>query len=307
MKTNNDQPTVGQLLSRARQSKNWSLEEAAHLTKLRKDILSKLESDRYDLLPSHAYARGFIRIYARELGLNSLEMIKKFDGMVEMEEEVSEIRPETLEMLPETIHRGRFQIQQAGLLVIAITVGAGLLLGMLQLYRIWPRVAGQEPKAVEAKKAESTQQLPSKDVLKKDEPEVKKAQVVKDSENPEVKKAETVSNPTPTPTPTPVVDVKKAEPVAVPVTETTHRLQLMAEQDCWVKVVGTDKNGKETVLFEDTIPAGKTIPPDPDQAWVASAFDLTIRDTTLVNIILDGKNYGKYDQPGRQEFRVPAN
>ena len=62
--------TTGQKLSQARIAKSLSVEEVAHATKVRPDKVLALERDDYSHFPNNAYARGFLQIYGRYLGVD---------------------------------------------------------------------------------------------------------------------------------------------------------------------------------------------------------------------------------------------
>lgn len=88
--------TAGLILRQAREQKGLSLEEAARVTRIAKGYLKALEEDRSDKLPNEAYARGFLRAYARHLDLQEEEVLCAFAGSRHddsAQEEVSE--PET--------------------------------------------------------------------------------------------------------------------------------------------------------------------------------------------------------------------
>lgn len=70
--------TVGQLLHAERNRKNVSIEELSRSTKIDEKYISALESDRYDLLPSETFAKGFIRNISLSLGVNPEEYIAVF-------------------------------------------------------------------------------------------------------------------------------------------------------------------------------------------------------------------------------------
>ena len=74
--TNTAQPvpamseTVGRSLKHAREGRNMSLDEASRATKIRKEFLSAIEDDHFEMLPGDVFARGFVRSYADFLGLD---------------------------------------------------------------------------------------------------------------------------------------------------------------------------------------------------------------------------------------------
>jgi cytoskeletal protein RodZ len=62
--------TVGKKLQQARLAKQLSIEEAARVTRIRPDKLLDLEEDNYSNFPSMSYAKGFLLLYARFLGVD---------------------------------------------------------------------------------------------------------------------------------------------------------------------------------------------------------------------------------------------
>ena len=55
-----------------------SVEEIAGATKIRKGFLEALERNEFTALPAPAFTRGFVRAYARYLGLNPEEMVDRY-------------------------------------------------------------------------------------------------------------------------------------------------------------------------------------------------------------------------------------
>ncbi len=70
--------TVGQLLHSERNKKDISIEELSRATKIDGKYIEALESDRYDLLPSETFAKGFIRNLSLNLGSNPEDFIAVF-------------------------------------------------------------------------------------------------------------------------------------------------------------------------------------------------------------------------------------
>lgn len=67
--------TAGEILSAARQERNWDLEELSRRTKIQVRYLAAIEKSNLELLPQEPFVKGFIRAAAVELGL-------KPDGMI---------------------------------------------------------------------------------------------------------------------------------------------------------------------------------------------------------------------------------
>ena len=69
---------MGAYLRAARTEQRVSLERAAQDTKIKADFLMRMESDEFDFI-APAYARGFLRSYARFLGLDDEPFLEEFD------------------------------------------------------------------------------------------------------------------------------------------------------------------------------------------------------------------------------------
>jgi cytoskeleton protein RodZ len=71
-------PEVGQWLREARLRGGIELIEAEQATKIRVRYLRAMEDERWELLPAPAYARGFLRAYARFLGLDDEALVREY-------------------------------------------------------------------------------------------------------------------------------------------------------------------------------------------------------------------------------------
>lgn len=76
--------SVGELLRSAREAHGYSLVDVAQALKLTQRQVEALETERFDLLPGAAFARGFLRNYAKLLGLNPdplIQSLAQTDGV----------------------------------------------------------------------------------------------------------------------------------------------------------------------------------------------------------------------------------
>ncbi|RMF83667.1 MAG: helix-turn-helix domain-containing protein [Nitrospinota bacterium] len=67
--------SLGEFLKRERELRNVSLEEISSATKISIRYLEALEREEYDLLPAEAFVKGFLRAYARHIGIDPDEVI----------------------------------------------------------------------------------------------------------------------------------------------------------------------------------------------------------------------------------------
>lgn len=73
-----DGPDIGAALKAIRQFQGVSLQDVADATRIRQNYLSALEDMRIDELPSRPFAIGYVKAYARQLGLNQDEAVERF-------------------------------------------------------------------------------------------------------------------------------------------------------------------------------------------------------------------------------------
>jgi cytoskeleton protein RodZ len=87
--------TFGDELRREREIRGISLKEIADATKVSKRFLEAIERNDYRKLPAAVFTRGFIREYARYLGLNADDMVTRYMHYVETTSEEPPVRPLT--------------------------------------------------------------------------------------------------------------------------------------------------------------------------------------------------------------------
>lgn len=73
--------TPGQMLIQAREAKNLTLDDVSAQTRLSSQVLEALENDAYDNLGEPVYVRGYLRRYARLLGLSEDEVLQAHEAV----------------------------------------------------------------------------------------------------------------------------------------------------------------------------------------------------------------------------------
>lgn len=69
----------GDTLRTARESKNWPLPSVAKQLNLSERSLAQIEAGDFSQLPGHTFARGYVRAYAKLLGLDQNRLVQQFD------------------------------------------------------------------------------------------------------------------------------------------------------------------------------------------------------------------------------------
>ena len=70
--------SIGTYLRRERELRGLSLEEVADTTRIPLRSLEQLEAGDYAELPGDTFVRGFLRAYARAVGLSSDEALARY-------------------------------------------------------------------------------------------------------------------------------------------------------------------------------------------------------------------------------------
>lgn len=72
--------SVGTHLRREREARHVSLEEVAQTTRIPVRMLQHLEADETTELPGDVFVRGFIKSYARVLGVDASPLLRRYDN-----------------------------------------------------------------------------------------------------------------------------------------------------------------------------------------------------------------------------------
>lgn len=70
--------SIGEFFKQVRETKGLTIEEVASKTRIRTDFVKALEDGNFAKLPDQVFARGFVRSYARSLGLDEDDAIHRF-------------------------------------------------------------------------------------------------------------------------------------------------------------------------------------------------------------------------------------
>lgn len=70
--------SIGEFFKQVRETKGLTIDEVASKTRIRTDFVKALEEGNFAKLPDQVFARGFVRSYARSLGLDEDDAIHRF-------------------------------------------------------------------------------------------------------------------------------------------------------------------------------------------------------------------------------------
>ncbi|MBT1261722.1 helix-turn-helix domain-containing protein [Pseudomonas pergaminensis] len=275
----------GDTLRQARESNGWSLAEVALKLNLTTTSLGNLEAGAFDKLPGHTFARGYIRAYAKLLGIDQAVLVQEFDQFTGTDSQGSNVHG--LGRIEEPVRVSHTILRIVSLLLLIAVIGGGFVWWQDQASQRSKDLTSNAMEHVEVESADGTTQIHPLD-----EPEdqaVAEGQAAPEAplatEQPATESAPAATAAAPAPaTPaapahTPAAPVAQAHtpaaPAQAPATTapaapaapaisppTTPaliagdgRVQITFIADCWTQV--TDGNGK--VLFSGLKRKGDTL------------------------------------------------
>ena len=253
----------GDTLRQARESNGWSLAEVALKLNLTTTSLGNLEAGAFDKLPGHTFARGYIRAYAKLLGIDQAVLVQEFDQFTGTDSQGSNVHG--LGRIEEPVRVSHTILRIVSLLLLIAVIGGGFVWWQDQTSQRTKDLTSNAMEHVEVESADGTTQIHPLD-----EPEdqavaegqaAPEAPLATEQPVPETAPTATAAAPaapatsvapahTPAaPAQTPVAPAPAAPAISPPTTPALiagdGRVQITFVADCWTQV--TDGNGK--VLF----------------------------------------------------------
>lgn len=271
----------GETLRQARESNGWSLAEVALKLNLTSTSLANLEAGAFDKLPGHTFARGYIRAYAKLLGIDQAVLVQEFDQFTGTDAQGSNVHG--LGRIEEPTRVSHTILRIVSLLLLIAVIGGGFVWWQDQTSQRNKDLTSNAMEHVEVESADGTTQIHPLD-----EPEdqavvegqaAPQAPAIAEQPAPDAgtAPAATAAVPAPAAPTTAAAPVAQAPAVPTPAPATPApaapaapamsppttpaliagdgRVQITFIADCWTQV--TDGNGK--VLFSGLKRKGDTL------------------------------------------------
>lgn len=262
----------GESLKKSREEKGLTPQDVAKATRIPSHIIEDLESGDESRLPAPVYVKGFIRAYARELGLDEKELLREYNGSLEL-------HGEPLELIVTT--RQTKTSNHIPVLVMALIFAVILLAGGYYFFydgeENAPPIPPQPLASVEpAEKAAPSPVSPAEAPV--EEPAPAKAE-----EAPVEPESAVPSETSPSDESVPEVEVSvespdEGEPPAI--IEDGHTLEVLATQETWLRIYIDDEKISQYLLT-----------PGQTMSWQArDQFKLRLGNAGGLKVILDGES-----------------
>lgn len=141
------QASPGDILRKERENQGLSVEEVATSLNLRPAVVYGLEKDDYEQVPVAAYRRGYLRAYARLLGIDEkgvLDAYRDINGSIETERRVTPVKP-----AKQPSRVGAWLVKLVTLVVIVGLAGLTLVWWQSRESTGLPGLSDNEPVAVD--------------------------------------------------------------------------------------------------------------------------------------------------------------
>lgn len=228
-----DAARLGEELRDARLALGASVEDMAAQLRIRRVYLVALEEGRLKDLPSPAYAIGFVRNYAAALGLDVVDMVRRF-------REAASGKKQDL-IFPEPVPERGFP---AGVLVL---VGAAVAIGSYITWYNWTGSANRTVDAVPPPPPRLETAVREGEALRPGQPATPVAPPAPGAGAPAPQAAAPPSPSIPVPTPVPVQVPPPPAPTAAPGPAAEQgRLVIRAKGEAWVQV--RDPRANQNIL-----------------------------------------------------------
>ncbi|MDY7559231.1 helix-turn-helix domain-containing protein [Pseudomonas sp. 10B1] len=147
----------GETLRQGRESKNWSLPDVASRLNLTVAFLGNVETGDFEKLPGHTFARGYIRAYAKLLGLDQTALVQQFDHYTGTDSHGSNVH--SLGRIEEPVRLSHNILRIVSLLLLVVLVGGGFFWWQDQASMRGKELVNTNLEHVEVESADGTTQI----------------------------------------------------------------------------------------------------------------------------------------------------
>jgi len=254
----------GDRLRREREMRGITLDEITESTKISRRHLDALEGEHFDQLPGGVFNKGFVRAYARFLGIDEDQAVADYTT-------ASNEQPEPENKFPLEVHEEPDRDLNPRRSSLPLVFAIAALIGVLMGYGFWIKSKPHNPEAVE-----NTRQSAPASAVNAPQANAPAPSAITPSSSEPIRASAQPAHSTPVTKPAPpeaaaVPRSTEPRPAAAPgesadpppsVKEKAFFVQVKAKEDSWVSIVADGKSVMQRVLPADKqkkIKAGKTL------------------------------------------------
>jgi cytoskeleton protein RodZ len=155
----------GSLLRQAREEKGLTIEEMSAISNLTKQVIRGIESDDYSELAGLSFVRGYLKLYAKKLGVNESDVVEPFDRWKAEQsgEPVQTSSSSGISVQEPSSGPSQGMIIAAGVLVVVL-ISVGSVISYMDSAKSEPEVSAVLPKSESSGVSVVTPPEPSKEM-----------------------------------------------------------------------------------------------------------------------------------------------
>ncbi|MBS1792719.1 MAG: helix-turn-helix domain-containing protein [Acidobacteria bacterium] len=123
--------TLGEKLRQAREERGISISEVAEQTRISPHYLDSIENDDYRTLPGGIFNKGFVKSYAKYVGLDEQEALQDYARLISSQDGEQEDQPKTYR--PEVLTDDRASSSMLPTIIFAVIILGLMTWGLLKL------------------------------------------------------------------------------------------------------------------------------------------------------------------------------
>ncbi|PYC28300.1 DUF4115 domain-containing protein [Aquipseudomonas alcaligenes] len=147
----------GETLRKVRESKNLALGDVAVQLNLTAQALRNLEAGAFELLPGHTFARGYVRAYAKLMGLDPSRLVSEFDQYTGTDASGSSVA--SLARIEEPARVSQSLVKFFSVVALVALAGVGFFWWQGETARLGGEVANGSIEHVEVEAADGTTEI----------------------------------------------------------------------------------------------------------------------------------------------------
>jgi cytoskeleton protein RodZ len=166
MESDKESQSFGRYLQTIRLEKKISLEQVSQQTRIGLGNLLLIEQENHEQLPAEVYVKGFLRSYAKSIGADGDEVIRRYESCHDVQQRISEA-----EFTSKKMERGLWQ--KILVLLVLVSCIIGLSIFAVVFFRQAPvadkpleqKTAAENEQALEAQAEQQDLEAGSKQVI----------------------------------------------------------------------------------------------------------------------------------------------
>jgi cytoskeleton protein RodZ len=123
--------TLGEKLRQAREERGISISEVAEQTRISPHYLDSIENDDYRTLPGGIFNKGFVKSYAKYVGLDENEALQDYSRLIVSQDSTADDEPKTYK--PEVLTDDRASSSTLPTLIVAAIILGLMAWGLITL------------------------------------------------------------------------------------------------------------------------------------------------------------------------------